>query len=127
MGENAWVFRIDGKIRTPMYKMHPRWVVMNYSGLASGIVNSIGGSGMLIQANLEGTEGSLEVRLSPGKHLIEGFAETMFLGSRIRGDAVRVLEFDFKSGKAYKIVLVRDTEVNKNAGLAENGIKIVPK
>ncbi len=125
MDVNAYLLRIDGKIRSPMYKRHPRWAVMNYSGLASGIVNSIGGTGMLVQANVEADEGKLSIRLEPGRHHIEYFVETMYLGQRGLGDSVRSLDFDFESGKSYRIVLERDPV--KVEGVEESSIAIVGK
>jgi hypothetical protein len=125
MDVNCFILRIDGKIRSPMYKRHPRWVVMNYSGLASGIVNSIGGTGMLIQGNVEAKEGYLLLRLSPGTHRIEYFAESIFLGQRELGDAVRILDFNFEAGKDYKSVLTPDS--SKIEGITEHGMTIAPK
>lgn len=125
MDVNVYIFRIDGKVRTPMYKRHPRWVVMNYSGLASGIVNSIGGTGMLIQANVEANEGALSVRLPPGRHHIEYAVENIFLGQRILGEAVRSLDFDFEAGKTYKPEILKDSV--KIEDIYENFMKIVPE
>jgi hypothetical protein len=41
------------EVRLPMYKRNPSWVVMNYPDLTSGLVNSMGETGMLIQAKVE--------------------------------------------------------------------------
>jgi len=65
---------------------------------------------MLIQANVEAKEGSFSIRLSPGSHRIEYIAETLFLGSRILSDSVRVLERDFEAGRTYDIVITADAE-----------------
>jgi hypothetical protein len=125
MDVNAWILRIDGKIRQPMYKRHPRWMVMNYSGLASGIVNSIGGGGMLIQPNVDAKEGNFGIRLSPGMHRIEYQAEALFLGKREMGEIVRSVDVDLEAGKAYRIVAVPSGE--KIEGIAETAIQILPE
>ncbi|WP_304244904.1 hypothetical protein [Gracilinema caldarium] len=73
---NVYVLRVDGKIRAPMYKLHPRWVVMNYSGLARGVILFVPKGPFLdlaaymdlLPSNIEAAEGSLVLRLSPGPH-----------------------------------------------------------
>jgi hypothetical protein len=115
MDVSAYVLRIDGKIRNPMFKLHPRWAVMNYSGLARGIVTSAGGTGTLIQANLDAKEGAFSIRLAPGPHTIEYFAEATVLGSRGLGMLVKTISLDAKAGGRYAIV------TSKNAGKDERG------
>jgi len=75
-----YVFRVDGKVGNPMYKNHPRWVVMN---------------------NMD-DHGGLDLRLSPGSHTIEY--------TYGRGAAVHILRFSVEAGRRYKFRLVPDPE-----------------
>lgn len=77
---NIYVFRLDGKVGNPMYKRHPRWVVMN---------------------NLD-RDVELDWRLLPGSHTIEYTVED--------GAAVHILKFSVEAGRRYKFKLVPDPE-----------------
>jgi hypothetical protein len=120
-----YLFRIDGKVRTTMYKLHPRWTCMNYSSLARGIVTSVGGAGMLLQPNLDVKEGYISIRLEPGTHQIEYFADGTFLGQRAFGTWVRTIDFTAEAGRSYAIEIVPDDAPLYEGGLTENGIRIV--
>jgi len=121
-----YILRIDGKVRATMYRLHPRWTTMNYSGLARGIVTSINMAGMIVQPNLEAKEGYFSIRVAPGKHVIEYFADSLMLGQRQFGKLVRLAEFDAVAGKDCSIEIVPDT-VKSSQGIIENGIRIVQK
>jgi len=120
-----YLLRIDGKVRKTMYKLHPRWTCMNYSSLARGIVTSVGGAGMLLQPNLDVKEGYISIRLAPGPHQIEYFADGTFLGQRAFGTWVRTIDFIAEAGRSYAIEIVPDEAPLYKGGLTENGIRIV--
>jgi hypothetical protein len=121
-----YLLRIDDKVRGTMYRLHPRWTTMNYSGLARGIVTSINMAGMIVQPNLEAKEGYLSIRIEPGHHRIEYFADGVFMGQRHFGQFVRVIEFDAVAGADYEIEIVPDAQKSPQ-GFVENGIRIVKK
>jgi hypothetical protein len=82
--------------------------------------------GTLIQANLDAAEGGFSIRLAPGHHSIEYFAESTVLGSRYLGNLVRIIELDAEAGKNYALVTAKNAEKDER-GDPVTSVEIVQK
>lgn len=82
------LFRLDGKVGSPMYKFHPKWVTMNEQ-TSFGLKEFV-------------------VRLSPGVHTIEYSVLSTRIGGFSMGFSVKTLAFNVKAGKNYGFKVIRD-------------------
>jgi len=105
LGKSVALFRVDGKVGKKMYKCHPKWVTFNNDNPIGGMTD-------------------FELRLSPGKHIIEYSVLSKYFGGRSMGFVVKTLEFEVQAGKKYTYKVIPDPEDGKS-GAQEHTIEIV--